>query len=435
MRWRRVAGAFVCVAIVVALEAGAVEAAGTVHGAWTIAGANPSWTGTLDIAANGFPDATVATNSNTPTTPTAAFLNAATPYGAVFGSTQGSSYLNAAAAAGQTPSTTTITFASQTPAAGWGFAFGDIDADQIQIAASGPGGTLTAAQLGFQGVFNYCTPTTPRPASCGGAAQTDVPTWVPATSTLVGNVADTNGASGWFRPTVPITSITLTYSVLSGIPSFQMWASAITSNISGAVTLDGTGDPAPAGTTLRLLDADGNEIATTATIADGTYAFINVPATAYRVEVVPPAGYQVVGAAQLDADATAGDVTDVDFVLALVPPPTTSTTTTSTSPPTTTTTTTTTTVPPTTTTTSTTSTLPTTVTSTSTTTSTSTSTTTATGGGSGSTTTTLRTTTTTRPTGQLPSTGNTGTGTIIAFAAMMAAGGIALALLAKRHPR
>ena len=37
-------------------------------------------------------------------------LNAATPYGAVSGSTQGSNYLSAAAAFGGAPSTTTITF-------------------------------------------------------------------------------------------------------------------------------------------------------------------------------------------------------------------------------------------------------------------------------------------------------------------------------------
>lgn len=226
--------------------------------------------------------------------------------------------------AGQTPSTTTITFARATPPAGWGFAFGDIDADQIQIAATGPTGTLTATELGFQGVFNYCTATTPRPATCGGAAQTDVPTWDPATSTLVGNGVDTSGASGWFRPTVPVTAITLTFSRLIGIPSFQMWASAITSNVSGAVTLDNTGDPAPAGTTVRLLDADGIEVATTTTSDTGAYSFVDVIATDYSVAVVAPAGYEVRGAGELDAAAGGGDVSGVDFFVGQIPPSTTS---------------------------------------------------------------------------------------------------------------
>ncbi len=159
-----------------------------------------------------------------------------------------------------------------------------IDADQMTVQASGPGGPLSTAQLGFQGVFNYCTSSTPRPSSCGGSQQTNVPTWNPATSTLVGTGTDTAGASGWFRPTAAITSITLTFSVLSGIPSFQLWASALISDISGTVELE-SGGPAPSGTTLRLLDADGAEVATTTVGAGGTYSFLEVVAAEYSRRV------------------------------------------------------------------------------------------------------------------------------------------------------
>ena len=207
---------------------------------------DPTVNGSLQFAAFGFRGGSWSTNGGAPATPVAAFLNATTPYGAVFGSTQGSNYLSAGAASGGQPSTTTITLDSPSPPNTWGFNLGDIDADQMLIQATGPGGPLTAAQLGFQGTFNYCAPTTPRPASCGGLAHTDVPTWNPATSTLTGTGTDTQGASGWFRPTMPVTSNTLTYSVLTGIPSFQLWTSVLVWDISGAVTLD-TGGPPPDG--------------------------------------------------------------------------------------------------------------------------------------------------------------------------------------------
>lgn len=37
------------------------------------------------------------------------------------------------------PSTTTYTFATPTPAGGWGFVLGDVDADQVLVQATGPG--------------------------------------------------------------------------------------------------------------------------------------------------------------------------------------------------------------------------------------------------------------------------------------------------------
>jgi hypothetical protein len=144
---------------------------------------------------------------------------------------------------------------------------------------------------------------------------------------------NTAGASAWFLPDAPITSITLTYTVLTTISSFQLWAAAVTSNISGIVRLD-TGAAAPAGTTVRLIDGNGISIATAAPLADGTYSFANVVAAADIVEVVPPAGFEVVGDARQPADASAGDVFGLDFVLRAIPPSSTTTSTSVTQPPT-----------------------------------------------------------------------------------------------------
>lgn len=316
------------------------------QGTWTISGANPSWSGTAEIPATAFPPATFETNSNTPTVPSgaSAFLGASTPFGTAFESTRDNPYLTLRPAAGGSPSVTTFTFDSPTPV-GWGFAAGDIDADFVTVSASGPSGPLTAAQLGFQGSFNYCA-SAPVPPTCDSPPFADVPGWDPTTFTLRGNIGDTDGATGWFRPTVPITSLVLTFGVQSGIPIFQLWFAAPTSVIAGTVTESTPGGPvaAPVGTVLALLTAAGDPVlddvgnpVTTTTAADGTYAFGAVASAAYLVSVAPPSGYQVVGPSMQPADSTTGDLSSVDFVIQLAAPPTSTTSTTTTTPSTTTT--------------------------------------------------------------------------------------------------
>jgi hypothetical protein len=73
---------------------------------------------------------------------------------------------------------------------------------------------VTAAELGYQSSFNY-------------ASGADLPTWIAGTSTLVGNVADTSGASGWFSPIVPLETLTFTSTTLSGSPDYQVWMAAL----------------------------------------------------------------------------------------------------------------------------------------------------------------------------------------------------------------
>ncbi|HEY3139836.1 MAG TPA: LPXTG cell wall anchor domain-containing protein [Acidimicrobiales bacterium] len=313
-------------------------AAGKVYPTWTVAGANPSWTGTMTMPAAGFPAATFATNSNTPNVPSGAntFLGPATPFGAAFGSSAGRQYLSFGAAAAQAPSTTTVTFASPTPATGWGFTIGDSDAESVVIQATGPGGPVAPSALGFQSTFNYCA-AAPQPPGCTKAPFTDVPNWDPTTGTLNGNVNDTDGAAVWFRPTAPITTITFTLNRLSGIPIVQLWFASLTQDISGTVSLQTPSGPTPPppGSVLSLklpsgqpvTDPAGNPVTATPG-PGGQYTFPGVAPNTYQVVVTPPPGYEVVGAATRDADASAGDIPGVDFLLCETPPPTTTTTTT-----------------------------------------------------------------------------------------------------------
>ena len=69
---------------------------------------------------------------------------------------------------------------------------------------------LTAAELGYQSSFN-------------AANQPDVPTWDATTATLAGQGPDTNGETGWFKPTRPVASLTMTSTLISGFPTYQVY--------------------------------------------------------------------------------------------------------------------------------------------------------------------------------------------------------------------
>ena len=133
----------------------------------------------------------------------------------MFGSSSGYTYIQPSSPPTSGSSTIVFTFASATPATGFGFTLGDIDAESVTISATTTGGVpVTAAELGYQSSFNYA----------GGA---DVPTWNAGTSSLIGNTADTSGASGWFSPTVPLETLTFASSTLSGSPQYQVWMAAL----------------------------------------------------------------------------------------------------------------------------------------------------------------------------------------------------------------
>ncbi|MEN5074691.1 carboxypeptidase regulatory-like domain-containing protein [Isoptericola cucumis] len=286
-----------------------------------LSGSAGDWSTTMQLPAGGFPAATMSSDSRGGSvgviSGASTWLADSTPPGAVYGSSRDQPYVNLRPQADRaaTPSTTTYTFERPTPAGGWAFVLGDIDADSAVVSALGQDGQpLTAAELGWQGGFNYCqgggTP------SCNG---TEVPTWDPATGTLMGNATatDTNGASGWFQPTVPVTSLTIEFSWRSGFPVYQTWFASLARDVTGTVTLDD--GSALEGATLTLFGPDGTELATTTSGADGTYAFAGYTAApGYRVEMTELPGpsdahpFGLVAAGPNVVDGV--DLTDTDGV-------------------------------------------------------------------------------------------------------------------------
>ncbi len=252
----------------------APASAGTTAGwaAWTpIAGRANQYATTMQLPANGFPLATVASNSRANVAlPTGAstYLGPTTPVGTKYGTSRNQAYLNLRPEADTptTPSTTTYTFDRPTPAAGWTFVLGDIDADKVSIGAGGADGeAVPAATINrwYNSSFNY-------------AAGSDLPSWDGATSTLTGNAAaaDTDGAAAWFEPDVALTSITFAFTARSGFPIYQAWFASVANTISGRVddVSSGVNHCDADGSVVRLLTPDGTVIART-TPVDGAYTF------------------------------------------------------------------------------------------------------------------------------------------------------------------
>jgi hypothetical protein len=271
-------------------------------------------TGTATFGVAGIPDAGVHSTSyqTAIASGSSMFLGPSTPFGAKFGSSQGKPYFTFRPASNGSPSVTTLTFDHPMPAGPWGFTLGDVDADTVKVKATGTSGSaLSTADLGFQSSFNYCG-FSPKPSGCGSGTHTDKPTWNAATSTLVGSGIDTSGGAGWFQPTKPIKKLTLTFTVLTGKPVFQLWLAVLTSTITGCAKdeyghgvagatvhlLDSAGDP--------VKDSDGNPVTTT-TGGDGTYTFSPVAAMQYKVSFTPPADYKATGPTTESVDASATD--------------------------------------------------------------------------------------------------------------------------------
>lgn len=246
------------------------------------------------------------------------WLSEGTPVGEKYGSSRNQSYLNLRPRADSPTgaSTTTYSFQSPTPTAGWTFVLGDIDADAVRIEATGPDGqALTADELGFRGGFNYCAPGVAGKPSCTGDAA-DVPTWDASTRTLTGNAAaaDTAGAAAWFEPNAPITSLTFFFTRRAGLPVYQTWFASLARDISGTVADDAS---APVeGAQLVLTDASGRVVASTISGVGGTYSFPGVLATnGYTVRAQAPDGQIVQGPSTRPVDLAETDAVGVDFVV------------------------------------------------------------------------------------------------------------------------
>ena len=296
-----------------------------------LTGSAGDWSTTVRLPAGGFPAATVTSDSRGGVgvvSGASSWLGPATPPGEVFGSSRDQQYLNLRPQADRptTPSTTTYTFERPTPEGGWALVLGDIDADRAVVTARGADGRLLAgAELGWQRGFNYCSGA--GSPSCAGAPE-DVPTWDPATGELLGNTgaADTSGAAGWFRPTAPITSLTVELYQRSGFPVYQTWLASLARDIAGTVNLvDTAGAPRGVlpGATLTLFGPDGAELDTATSDESGQYIFPGyVAAPGYRVELTTlpeagdayrfgllPSGERAVD----EIDLSAADATGVDL--------------------------------------------------------------------------------------------------------------------------
>ena len=294
-------------------------------------GAPGDWSTTVRLPAVGFPAVTVTSDARGGVgvvSGASTWLGPATPPGEIFGSGRGRQYLNLRPQADRpdAPSTTTYTFERPTPGGGWAFVLGDIAADRAVVTALGADGReLTAGELGWQGGFSYCGGAG-SPSCAGGPA--DVAAWNPETQEVTGNAAaaDTAGAAGWFRPTTPVASLTVTFFRRAGFPVYQTWFASLGRDVAGTVQLvDAGGAPQGVlpGARLTLFAADGTEIATTTSDASGQYGFDGVTAApGYRVELTElpeadelhPHGLIAVGERVADEiDLREADATGVDF--------------------------------------------------------------------------------------------------------------------------
>lgn len=316
----------VAIALGGSLVAPAAAATTTGWAQWDeLTGTSGSYTTTIAPLAGGFPAAQMSTDSRAGgvgvISGRSTWLSADTPVGQTYGSSRDQQYLNLRprvdSATGA--STTTYTFDTPTPAGGWTFALGDIDADQVQVAATdATGRLLTEEELGFRGGFNYCDPALTGKPSCTGAPD-DVPSWDTTTQTLTGNTAaaDTQGAAAWFEPSEGVSTLTLTFTRRAGFPVFQTWFAALARDVSGVVTDVTPGAEGPLGdVTLNLVGPQGQVLASTTSAADGSYSFEGYTAVAgYQVEVAEPDGKIAATPVRLPADLSVADATEVDFAV------------------------------------------------------------------------------------------------------------------------
>jgi len=163
--------------------------------------------------------------------------------------------------------TVTLTFDRDTPGSGWAFALVDIDVDQIRFNAKDARGrevpTVTLSSW-FEQRFDA------NPSEDG----VNIPSWDAANAALVGSSSastkwrstveghldDTEAASAWFSPSVPLSELSFTYESLQeeATPSFHILLAACAGR-------DGVGpNPTPTPTAIStpgpLADTDGDTI-------------------------------------------------------------------------------------------------------------------------------------------------------------------------------
>ncbi|RRS01312.1 MSCRAMM family protein [Glycomyces terrestris] len=306
---------FMLVALALGQAPPAAAQAQTSAGAWADwsdwGGSSGAYTGAVTIGTAPGLQASFTTDSRSGSgvgeiSGSSTWLSEGTPVGAKYGSSRGEPYLNLRPAADNaaSPSTTTYRFDGPTPVGFFAFVLGDIDADAVRIEAEDvDGDAVTAAEIGFQGAFNYCSSEAPGGPSCSNVDD-ESPTWDASAMTLTGraDAADRSGASAWFEPTVPLSELTFVFTRRSGFPVYQTWFASMACDLTGTVTDENTG-AGVAGATVNLFDAAGAKLESAQTDATGAYAFpAYTMGTEYDLEVIAPDGMIVEGARRTTTD-------------------------------------------------------------------------------------------------------------------------------------
>lgn len=300
-RLRLALAAVVSLSVIVASAQVADAATTRNYASWTVNGSTGAFAGSLGFGPVAFPTATISSDAQTFSVASSATLTGSTPFGQAFGTSSGKQYASiGATGGGAPPASTTFTFGGSTPNSGWGFALGDIDAEYVRVSAVGLDGQPVAiASLGFEGTFNYTS------------SGTDVPTWDSTTGTLAGgqcpSVCNTDGASAWFRPSVPLRSLTLDFSVQAGIPLFQVWVAANATEVTGSITYPPAPvDPPTGPVTLEVLDPSGQEVAEISTTEPEFVLPPLVEGPEYTVVVTPPPGWELTTPARVPLPTASG---------------------------------------------------------------------------------------------------------------------------------
>ena len=195
------------------------------YAAWVVSGANADAT----FANTVFPAVSAEVNPGSISAPSGAsvWLTEGTAFGAVYGSSRNHPYLSVGLPGGKNEGSLTLTFAGANTPGTWGFALGDIDAEDVTITAKSASGFELDVSTWFKDTFNYCN-TSPKPTSCPAGTSTGEPTWNAETATLKGYADghDTSGDAAWFQPSKEVKTLTLTQKKISGFPSYQLWIAA-----------------------------------------------------------------------------------------------------------------------------------------------------------------------------------------------------------------
>ena len=247
-----------------------------VYADWTVDGTSASAT----LSGTVFPGITAARTGGSWQVASggSTWLSADTPFGAQYGSSRDKDYLYTSLPLGASNTVVTVTFATAAPAGTWGFALGDVDAEDITISATGTDGSSLNVSGWFQSGFNSCT-VSPKPSACPAGTHTDQPTW--ASPVLRGSASDTNGAAAWFKPTNAVKTLTFTQARnVAGAPIYQLWiASDVISASPSAATSSASASSAA---TSPSPTADLECTAQDTALVNGGFERPVIPAKSYR---------------------------------------------------------------------------------------------------------------------------------------------------------